>query len=406
MNGYVLGCASPQSSLHGESPDFLAFLFQRAVLRKITREAGMHPLLARVCTDVLHPLGEDVVPSALCWQPETGAALVKLRRGKPAHAVVSALLALHVLGYGATWALTIDEPGRFSFDGHFFDLAGDIEVVATPASLRIECQGMDRYALSFERGADGWCIQGAVDDVFAYSAPRRLGDSEFRGVYLQPWKEPDDALNIIDIVIDWPPKPDEAALFDGRVSPSAIAAQVDEALAIMRSADPCYTRWIRPLFRGIATTPLLADGMRQSGSYIDHPGVFNFGFPSAPEGLGEGIVHEMSHQYLMLLSAVSPLVNDNHGEVYYSSLKRRKRSLDRVLLAFHACANMSLYWLDLIDKMGHRKDRDDELASMLAHTHELASVLRASAGLTDTGRLLFDTQVQALREKGEAVIAA
>lgn len=400
MKEFVARCAAPQARREGESPDVLANLFQRAVIRRIGRNLGGLPAIEALHRNVLLPVSKNIAPTSLSWQPEIGTALTKSKQGDPASATVHALFAMHALGQQGRWSMDFAAPRRFSVDGHFFDLDGVVTVDASADRIGIDCRG--ERALELRRTAYGWTMSDAdrLSDDWHYIAPQRVDYAGFESVYLQPWREPDNAREIIDIVIDWPPQPAEGQTDEGRVPALAIARQIAQALDTLAIADPCYLDWIKPLFRGMATTPLLSDGMRQSGSYVDHPGVFNCGFPTPPEALAEVIVHEMSHQYLMLLSAVVPLVNATMGEVYYSSLKGRVRTLDRVLLAYHACANMSLFWLDLIAREGQTEPRDEQLSIMLGHTCELADVLEQSKGLTEAGRLLFETQVECLQAKG------
>lgn len=406
MKEYVLRCAAPQACSDGETPALLAGLFQRAVVKRIGKQLPETGALRELHTGLLSPLCDSAEVTCLSWQPEIGAALARSKRGEHTEAVAHAMFAMHALGMDASWQISLPKPGRYSIDGNFFDLEGETRIESRTGRLSIRTGTTQTREMELVRGTHGWAPSELPSEAWGYAEPTRLAYAGFESVYLQPWKEPDDALNIIDIVINWPPNRYEATEGDGRMSASDIARQTERALEQLAVADPRYLNWVKPLFRGIATTPLLSNGMRQSGSYVDHPGVFNCGFPSYADSLAEAIVHEMSHQFLILLSTTMPLVNDNNGEIYYSSLKGKTRTLDRVLLAYHACANMAMFWLDLIGNSGSSPERDEELSIMLKHTEELAKVLQNSAGLTESGRLLFETQMHCLNQKGWALRAA
>jgi HEXXH motif-containing protein len=57
----------------------------------------------------------------------------------------------------------------------------------------------------------------------------------------------------------------------------------------------------------------------------------------------EGVVHECSHQYFYMARMLTALRRDpDDNALYYSSIVSRHRTIDRILLAYHATANILL----------------------------------------------------------------
>lgn len=409
MSTFVFSCTSPHVPFHTDVVDKLACVFHRAVERRLGKVAESLPALNGLYHEALLPMTSEVEPTALVWQPEMGAGLACLKRGDPMSAMVHSLFAAHALGPAkASWSIVLPKPSRFSLGGHLFDLEGVVTVHADGCELLIQCD--DGHVRRLELYQDGKLWQardpGSIATEWGYSPPAFARYPEFGSVYVQPWRLPPNAPGLVDVIIDWPPGHEYAATAKEWWDASSPADQLGRALEVLHTLSHDYTDWIRPMFRGIAATPITIDGARQSGSYVDHAGVFNCGFPVEPEALAEVIVHEISHQYMMLLSSVVSLVEKKSGEVYFSSIKGRKRPLDRVLLGYHAAANMTLYWLDVVEMWGTSPSREEALASMRDHACEMADVLERSQGLTQSGALMVQMLEERLKEKIGVSVAA
>jgi HEXXH motif-containing protein len=58
------------------------------------------------------------------------------------------------------------------------------------------------------------------------------------------------------------------------------------------------------------------------------------------------LIHEASHQYLELLTKLGPTIDPQHKKLYYSPVKQCDRPLHKILLAYHAFANVMLFYRD------------------------------------------------------------
>jgi len=113
--------------------------------------------------------------------------------------------------------------------------------------------------------------------------------------------------------------------------------------------------------------------------------------------LAETLVHEASHQYFYLLSRLEPVDDGTDKNLYYSPFAGTERSLDRILLAYHACGNILLLYR-LCQQNGAPDDgycaqREDAVMTQLA---QLAAPLRNNFALTWVGRALYDPLVERL----------
>jgi HEXXH motif-containing protein len=101
-------------------------------------------------------------------------------------------------------------------------------------------------------------------------------------------------------------------------------------------------------------------------------------------------VHEASHQYFHIIRRVDTVHDHSDTRLYYSPVKGEGRPIDAILLAFHAFANVVLFYRLCIDggldDDGYCKRNADrhlsELKSMLSY-------LQSSNALTEVGTLLW-----------------
>jgi hypothetical protein len=173
----------------------------------------------------------------------------------------------------------------------------------------------------------------------------------------------------------------EVELFES-ISPATratFAALVDQLAA----RTPSYSSWIRRIVRELVpVTP--PKGFYTSGG-VGH-GLVYLSFNEQLAQLGEALVHESSHQYFELVTAIAPVDDGSDPTLYYSPLKQTGRPLDRILYTFHAIGNMLLYFRDC--------GEDTYVARTESHVRDqakqLAIPLRSSGALTALGRDLFE----------------
>lgn len=393
LHSVAVTSAAPHTFKHDGNLPLLATAFHQGALRSIARRTALDTE-AQALWETYGRLVEEGLPrSAQYWQPELGSAIAA-GEAAPVAAVVHALFAVHAVGIAGQWRASLAQRTRISMAGHVFDVEGCVEVSADGDSVRIVCTSIASDALVLLAAGPGWRLaQLSPSPGWCYCAPQLLSYPGFEHVYLLPWGAQSEQA--------WPrPYADP-----GKAALTSAAEQVDQALRLLAVAGAGYLDWLKPLLRGIGVRASQTPGAHESGSHIHFAGVFYCDFPVAAESLAEAIVHEVSHQHFHLVNGLLPLVQKGHEEEkYFSSLKGQQRPLVKVLLAFHASANMTLFWHDLIARAPQaRPQRARELACMLAHTLDLAHVLVHSKGMSDAGNAMFQTQAALLGERGYAI---
>jgi HEXXH motif-containing protein len=398
MKQWVIEAASPHTFGAGTGVGPLAAAFHLAVMKRMRSSLAGHGAAQALWDDCR--LGElTLAADASWWQPEIGVALGHLGAGAMLEAVMQLLLSLHARGVPACWHSLLRAPQRFSMGGHVFELDGEVKVEASEQRLLIARAGLP--ALVFLQDAKGWRLDSVqpVAAAWRYGAPWQLEHAALAPLYLHRWDGAGVGANA-QIVIDWPRRQSWATPDLG-----AQAGALADALALLAQADPAYLAWIRPVLRGVCVTPMVEPDQHNSGSNIFHAGIVSCAFPLNREALAEAIVHEVSHQHFLLLNSVIPLVSKGHEQaLYYSSLKRQHRPLYLILLAFHATANMSLLWCDLMRRSPTPRYAA-ELHTTLAHTRSLARHLHGNTHLSEAGLGLFQTQAALLRQHGHDICA-
>jgi hypothetical protein len=113
------------------------------------------------------------------------------------------------------------------------------------------------------------------------------------------------------------------------------------AVALLREYAPEYLEYVS---RVIHTVIPLSDnnGVLNSGSSRDEPGVVHASVDCCPEAYAEMLVHEASHQYYYILRRLGDIEDGGDPTLYYSPVKQTGRPIAMILLAYHAFANVVL----------------------------------------------------------------
>lgn len=322
-------------------------------------------------------------PDQAWWVPELSNPLGNIVRGRPINAILSYLIATHINGFAHDWSLVLEEPVRLSLAGNVFTLSGYVS--ATTDGERIAFVMNDELRLAFLRDGNKWrCENSPVSYRFELKEPTYLDDARFGSLYVLSTNLPAGGDND---GIDWPPPTELQDL----TSQAMALPLLRKAMDSLSAADPAFHWWIGDLLRGVATMPLLANGHRHSGSSIHFAGVVSSGFPADEEAVAESLVHEVSHQYFLLLESIVPMVDPaQEGIQVWSTFKGRNRPLNRVLLAYHAAANMALYWAGVAASRGRTDYRLHELRDALSHVERMGADIRSTDALSAHGRSFFE----------------
>ena len=171
---------------------------------------------------------------------------------------------------------------------------------------------------------------------------------------------------------------------------SEIEMRWKETFRFLRSFAPSYLPWIQQAVRGIGVLNA-TDGKVYSASFSESCGVIHASALASVPSSAEMLVHEAAHQYFLLISRLGPVDDGTDAALYYSPLVGRERPLNRVLFAFHACANILAYYR--MCQAAGAPDQDyfaRNESVVVDQLKQLSAPLRGNHALTTVGKALFE----------------
>ncbi|WP_395853503.1 aKG-HExxH-type peptide beta-hydroxylase [Cystobacter fuscus] len=172
--------------------------------------------------------------------------------------------------------------------------------------------------------------------------------------------------------------------------PDAFRKAWSEALDLLAQHAPRFSAWVKRFIRHII--PLREDGTLRSNSYPDLPGQLQMSLSTNPAAIAEMLIHESCHQHFFLANRFGPVHDGTDDTLYWSPVQQRGRHLRYILFAYHAFANVVLYYRAC--RAAGIEPRDGfyerEEPQLLPQLEELEKPLRESPALTALGRNLFE----------------
>jgi HEXXH motif-containing protein len=191
---------------------------------------------------------------------------------------------------------------------------------------------------------------------------------------------------------------DEGEQFEpAEISVAEAKAALQRAIALLRVHSPRYLRWVDRVLRGVMACKGSANHLR-SGSDFNLPGIVQMSFPAPAAAHAEMLVHECSHLNYQILTRLGDVDDGSDETLYFSPVKQTGRRIDRIVLAYHAFANVMLFYGDClatgIDDDGYCERNVEATIPQLATLDE---ALRTTRALTPLGRALYEPLAAALR---------
>jgi HEXXH motif-containing protein len=160
---------------------------------------------------------------------------------------------------------------------------------------------------------------------------------------------------------------------------------------VVAEGAPEWLPWIGRVLRGIIVCPPERGFRAVSGSSDHAPGIIHACYPLGRMDIAESLIHESAHQYFYLIERLGPVDDGSDQQRYWSPPIRRERPLSRILMAYHALANIRLFYAAC-----ERSNVEDEgyIASNLPSIDDalasLAEPLGGNPALTPLGRALYE----------------
>lgn len=172
--------------------------------------------------------------------------------------------------------------------------------------------------------------------------------------------------------------------------PEEIVRATREAIAVLHRHSSRYVPWVDRVLRAIIPCAGSQSHLR-SGSDFDLPGVIQISYPAHPAALAEMMVHECSHLTFQVVTRLGDVDDGTDQTLYYSPVKQTGRPIDRILLAYHAFANVVLFYRAClesgIDDDGYCARNEKATIPQLDMLEE---ALCKTPALTPIGRVLFE----------------
>ncbi len=304
-------------------------------------------------------------------------AIVDCDPGKSVAAGCAIALYLGSQGLPSTWSAQLSEARTLRWGEY---------VIPRAESLAVESNGRQAFI--------EWRINGTANRVQLSrteagweSAMERMPQVAF-----DPWK-----LRILPrhtLEMKLPEHVVREAL--GSIKPSELE-NFTQALLILSQYVSAYIPWIgRTLTHAFLLDP--KQGYVESGSVEYYLGFAHFSAYANPAAIAELLIHEASHQYFNILRLLGPFDDGTDKELYYSTAVRRPRPLDRIGVAYHAFANVLIYYREClaggIDDDGWC---ERHLERWTRDLRILEKPLRQNRALTNIGRSLCEPLIERLQ---------
>lgn len=176
-------------------------------------------------------------------------------------------------------------------------------------------------------------------------------------------------------------------------------AKVESALAVLKNNASSYFNWVTKITNKIIVFDSDSNSHIKSGSWEEAMGLYNLSINHDVYIIAELLVHESSHQYFNLLKKIDDFTEENDC-LYYSAAVNKDRPLWAILIAYHAFANIVLFYRMLIDNKAEGKEivkeREKENLQLV---NSLSIHLVNNPYLTNTGKTLFFSLHERLTNK-------
>ena len=374
LESLLAACAHPTISMNFEVVDEIVCEYGRGFTRLFLER--FRTVLDQTCPGMVALL-EVWCDFEISFDSAWDASLGNIRKAVLLNSVdpilSAASFAVHLCSNGVpgTWRVKFEEPRRVKWGNLLFPKSVEFHVSGGGDSFLlglVDVSGL-HFKLNLRRAQEGW--QAIHSEQLAHC---KLEEHEIRLIT-------GDTSDYLDLL-----QPDGEL---SRLSAHEILGACCETVRLMHRHAPWYLRWVDKVLRQVV--PLEGgDNRLRSCSHTDFPGTVEISFPSRYISTAEMFVHEASHQYFHIIRRFDTVHDGSDKRLYYSPVKGEGRPIDAILLAFHAFANVVLFYRLCID--GGLDDDGYCKVNAERHLSELKvmlTYLQSSNALTEVGTLLW-----------------
>jgi HEXXH motif-containing protein len=190
-----------------------------------------------------------------------------------------------------------------------------------------------------------------------------------------------------------------ATVDDSAASADPLVGDCAGALALIAGHAEMYVPWVGYVIRDLIPLPARS-GTLQSWSEDSAPGIITVSLGGIPSdqrdcAMAETLVHEATHQYFYILRRLGQFDDGTDRNLYFSPFKDTGRPITNILLAYHAFANVALFYRTVLADQSFSKQATAPAAARRLETLEqqllpLESTLQRAVSITPLGRSLWE----------------
>ncbi len=319
------GFACPHEILDGRLLEEIAVEYSRELSRRFVARHGRELRAAPGLAAYLREhLGRRLTFDAV-WHDAFGApSAMVLKRGDFGAVASAARLGLRLAESGRVgrWEASFDAPIQLQFGRWIFPPADGLRVRVTAGKCALDLRFDGAWGrATFSRAGRGWKAgrMRALPSVAVGGARCTL--------------TPAGAVN-----------PRLVEGLPGLAGPEADASRdnIRAGCALIAAYAPLYRGWVGRVLKKIVPVGARS-GRILSGSDRDAPGTIYLSASAPAVAIAEMLIHEATHQYYYILARYGPL-DDGSDREFYSPIKGTLRPARMILLAYHAFANVMLFY--------------------------------------------------------------
>lgn len=179
----------------------------------------------------------------------------------------------------------------------------------------------------------------------------------------------------------------------------ALAAALDD----LSRFSPALFTWVTSVIREIVPLRSIVGELASSSSPWDC-GTVGITVDSRSVIVSEMLVHEASHQHFFIAKHLGKFDNGTDLKEYFSPMAKQNRTIEKILLAFHAIGNMLIMHSLFIEGSHSDVSLSVERISILSRKLRcIEGILVNSKALTPLGRAIYDplsVRIDELRKSG------
>jgi HEXXH motif-containing protein len=303
------------------------------------------------------------------WEPAYSQVELELQRPQTVarQSLISAALTMHASGAQGQWSAETEEAGNYRL-GRW----------RLPPCRRIEVSTCESNSLALI--CDGQTLSIRLNPPDADKAIRVL-PSVWRG----------DFQAFIDEDSPTASEAVKSKLEAGGDTGGWNSDVWHDAFALLQECAPEYAVWAARLIRVIVPVDA-PEGHQVSASHWHRRGEVLMSWRLRPEQVAEMLVHEASHQHFFLGGFIGNYDDGSDQATYYSPVVKQRRPLNKILLAYHAFANVLLFFRRCRSRLDGKGKFfvDKETDKLMMELEQLEAPLRANSALTKLGRRLWE----------------